>query len=96
MSAEPSAGWLEGREHVLPVRIYYEDTDFTGVVIITAGAGRVMRTFIATTIGYRNDDLTPEDLAANWDTVMNSSEFVVPDNAMEEQQLLYGTTLTVQ
>jgi len=27
----PSAGWLDGREHVLPVRIYYEDTDFTGV-----------------------------------------------------------------
>jgi len=33
MSAgEPSMGHLEGREHVLPVRIYYEDTDFTGVV----------------------------------------------------------------
>lgn len=30
--AEPTAGWLDGREHVLPVRIYYEDTDFTGVV----------------------------------------------------------------
>ena len=29
---EPTAGWLDGREHVLPVRIYYEDTDFTGVV----------------------------------------------------------------
>ncbi len=29
---EPSAGWLEGIEHVLPVRVYYEDTDFTGVV----------------------------------------------------------------
>lgn len=29
---EPSAGWFEGREHVLPVRVYYEDTDFTGVV----------------------------------------------------------------
>lgn len=29
---EPSAGVIEGREHVLPVRIYYEDTDFTGVV----------------------------------------------------------------
>ena len=28
----PTAGWLEGREHVLPVRIYYEDTDFTGIV----------------------------------------------------------------
>lgn len=32
MSGEPTAGWLEGREHVLPVRIYYEDTDFTGMV----------------------------------------------------------------
>ena len=28
----PSAGWFEGREHQLPVRVYYEDTDFTGVV----------------------------------------------------------------
>ena len=33
MTAEaPSAGWFEGPEHVLPVRIYYEDTDFTGMV----------------------------------------------------------------
>ena len=32
MDTAPSAGWLEGREHVLPVRIYYEDTDFTRVV----------------------------------------------------------------
>jgi acyl-CoA thioester hydrolase len=28
----PSAGWLDGREHVLPVRVYYEDTDFSGLV----------------------------------------------------------------
>ena len=28
----PSSGRFEGREHILPVRIYYEDTDFTGVV----------------------------------------------------------------
>ena len=28
----PTAGVFEGREHRLPVRIYYEDTDFTGVV----------------------------------------------------------------
>ncbi len=30
--AEPTAGAFEGREHRLPVRIYYEDTDFTGLV----------------------------------------------------------------
>ena len=29
---EPTAGVFEGREHQLPVRIYYEDTDFTGIV----------------------------------------------------------------
>jgi acyl-CoA thioester hydrolase len=28
----PNAGAFEGTEHVLPVRVYYEDTDFTGVV----------------------------------------------------------------
>jgi acyl-CoA thioester hydrolase len=30
--SEPSSGWLEGREHVLGVRIYYEDTDLSGLV----------------------------------------------------------------
>ncbi len=29
---QPTAGAFEGREHVLPVRVYFEDTDFTGVV----------------------------------------------------------------
>jgi acyl-CoA thioester hydrolase len=28
----PTAGRLVGREHRLPVRVYYEDTDFTGLV----------------------------------------------------------------
>ena len=32
MSDRPTAGRLEGREHRLPVRVYYEDTDFTGLV----------------------------------------------------------------
>ena len=32
MTEEPSAGVFSGREHRLPVRVYYEDTDFTGVV----------------------------------------------------------------
>ncbi len=33
MSTWPDlAGRLEGSKHVLPVRVYYEDTDFTGIV----------------------------------------------------------------
>ncbi len=29
---EPTAGVIQDGEHLLPVRVYYEDTDFTGVV----------------------------------------------------------------
>ena len=32
MTDLPSTGRFEGREHILPVRVYYEDTDFTGLV----------------------------------------------------------------
>lgn len=32
MSDQPTTGRFEGREHRLPVRVYYEDTDFTGLV----------------------------------------------------------------
>ncbi|HYC69285.1 tol-pal system-associated acyl-CoA thioesterase [Brevundimonas sp.] len=32
MTDRPTAGRFEGREHHLPVRVYYEDTDFTGLV----------------------------------------------------------------
>ena len=32
VAAAPQAGGFEGREHVLPIRVYYEDTDFTGIV----------------------------------------------------------------
>ncbi|KQW82509.1 tol-pal system-associated acyl-CoA thioesterase [Brevundimonas sp. Root1279] len=32
MTDRPTAGRFEGTEHRLPVRVYYEDTDFTGLV----------------------------------------------------------------
>jgi acyl-CoA thioester hydrolase len=32
MDEAPSAGHFRDKAHVLPVRVYYEDTDFTGVV----------------------------------------------------------------
>jgi acyl-CoA thioester hydrolase len=28
----PTAGQFDGRAHLLPLRVYYEDTDFTGLV----------------------------------------------------------------
>lgn len=32
MTDRPTAGRFESREHRLPIRVYYEDTDFTGLV----------------------------------------------------------------
>jgi acyl-CoA thioester hydrolase len=32
VSLEPASGQFDGKAHLLPVRVYYEDTDFTGVV----------------------------------------------------------------
>ena len=32
MTDQPTVGRFDGRAHLLPVRVYYEDTDFTGVV----------------------------------------------------------------
>ena len=32
MTDHPTAGRFKGRDHLLPVRVYYEDTDFTGLV----------------------------------------------------------------
>ena len=29
---KPASGRFEGKAHLLPIRVYYEDTDFTGVV----------------------------------------------------------------
>jgi acyl-CoA thioester hydrolase len=29
---QPSAGHFEGKVHLLPIRVYYEDTDFSGIV----------------------------------------------------------------
>lgn len=31
-SPAPTAGVIQDGEHLLPIRVYYEDTDFTGVV----------------------------------------------------------------
>ncbi|HEY2050391.1 MAG TPA: YbgC/FadM family acyl-CoA thioesterase [Caulobacteraceae bacterium] len=58
MTDQPSGGVFLGREHRLPVRVYYEDTDFTGLVyhasyvrFFERGRTEFMR---ASGIGHRN------------------------------------------
>ena len=32
MVEQPNIGWFEGRVHHYPIRVFYEDTDFSGIV----------------------------------------------------------------
>ena len=32
MVEQPNIGWFEGRIHHYPIRVFYEDTDFSGIV----------------------------------------------------------------
>jgi acyl-CoA thioester hydrolase len=76
----PSAGWLEGREHVLPVRIYYEDTDFTGVVY----HGNYLRYFergrsdFLRLVGVHHADLLGRDDPAAFTVVKMELDFRKP------------------
>ena len=77
---EPLAARL-APELVAPMVAFlaHESCDTTGE-IYTAGAGRFARLFIASTPGYVHTDGPPtiEDVAANWSTINDESDYFVP------------------
>ena len=59
--------------------------------VFSVGGGRVAEVFIAETVGYTNtSDLTPEDLAANWDAVTDHAGYSVPASIAEETAMFLG------
>jgi acyl-CoA thioester hydrolase len=76
----PTAGWFEGREHRLPVRIYYEDTDFTGVVY----HGNYVRYFergrsdFLRLAGISHSDLLAQEIPTAFVIVRMGLEFRIP------------------
>jgi NAD(P)-dependent dehydrogenase (short-subunit alcohol dehydrogenase family) len=68
----------------------HESCESTGRVY-SVGGGRVAEVFTAETVGYTNTiDLSPEDLAANWDNVTNQDGYAVPPTIAEETGLFLG------
>jgi NAD(P)-dependent dehydrogenase (short-subunit alcohol dehydrogenase family) len=64
-----------------------ESCESTGRVY-SVGGGRVAEVFIAETVGYSNTtDLTPENLADNWDTVTSQDGYAVPATIADETAL---------
>ena len=93
MSTEaPSAGRFEGREHRLPVRVYYEDTDFTGVVYHASYARFFERgrTDFLRLAGVGHTDLLQLDPPLAFVVVRLAIDFVRPariDEALEVRTL---------
>ncbi|MEM9517041.1 MAG: SDR family oxidoreductase [Actinomycetota bacterium] len=73
-------------ELVSPLVTYlvHESCEATGR-IFSVGGGRVAEVFIGETQGYTNtDNLTPENLRDNWETVEDRKGFEVPASIAEE------------
>ncbi len=55
--------------------------------LFSVGGGRVAEVFIAEAQGFYNPDLTPEDVADNWATITDRTDYAVPANLGEETAL---------
>ncbi len=73
---------------VAPLVTYlsHESCESTGRTY-SVGGGRVAEVFIGEAPGFHDPELTPESLAANWDTVTNRDGYTVPASSPEETAL---------
>ena len=60
----------------------HEDCPVTGQVF-QVGGGRVAKVFVAETKGYWNAAMTPEDVVANYDTMMDETAYIVPTSVAD-------------
>lgn len=92
MTETPSCGAFEGREHVLPVRVYYEDTDFTGVVYHAAYLRYLERgrTEFLRSLGVHHSDLLEADSPTAFAVTAMSLRWLKP--ARVDDALLVRTT----
>ena len=72
-------------EAVTPVVVYLasDQCDITGQILSVAG-GRVSRVVVAEPLGYFSDNLTPEQVRDNWESIASLEGLIVPENANEE------------
>ncbi len=88
MNGQPSSGVFRDGIHVLPIRIYYEDTDFTGVVY-HANYLRYMergRSDCLRALGLPHADLMSRGTPVAWTIVRIEIDYLKPariDDALE-------------
>ena len=77
--------------HVAPLVAYLcsKDCEFTSE-IISAGGGRFARVFLGQVPGWYGgaEPVTPEALASNLGTILNTDGFTIPKTSLDEAQIL--------
>ena len=74
-------------EYVTPAVIYLSGKDAPNGVVMAAGAGVYSRIFIHETMGVflgTGEDMTPENIAANWDTISDMDDARALQNGGEQ------------
>ena len=80
-------------EHVTPAVLYLASKDAPNGVVIAAGAGVFARIFIHETMGINlgtGEDMTPENIAANWDKVSDMDDARPLQNGGEQTLKIFG------
>ncbi|GAA2663099.1 SDR family oxidoreductase [Nonomuraea recticatena] len=76
LPAEFEAKFTAERVSALVAFLTHESCEVTGEVF-SVGGGKVARVFVAEGPGWKTDDLSPETIAANWDSIMAEQPYVL-------------------
>lgn len=76
LPAEFEAKFSPERVSALVAYLVHDSCEVTGEVF-SVGGGRVARVFVAEGPGWKGDDLTPEAVADNWESVMAEQPYVL-------------------
>lgn len=80
MTDQPAAGYFRDGIHILPIRVYYEDTDFTGIVY----HGNYLRYFergrseFLRLLGALHDGMLGDGAPAAWTIVRVEIDYLKP------------------
>ncbi|MER7362208.1 SDR family NAD(P)-dependent oxidoreductase [Nonomuraea wenchangensis] len=76
LPAEFEAKFTPERVSALVAYLVHDSCEVSGEVF-TVGAGRVARVFVAEGPGWKTDDISPEAIAENWESIMAEQPYVL-------------------
>ncbi|MFI7703293.1 SDR family oxidoreductase [Nonomuraea sp. NPDC049480] len=76
LPAEFEAKFTPERVSALVAYLVHESCEVSGEVF-TVGGGRVARVFVAEGPGWKDDDITPEAIVDNWESIMAEQPYVL-------------------